>query len=94
MCIYYYYYYYIELFYFIAKALDYCPDTLLKLPILNPLIQVATIGLQLKHKDSQKAILSFFEHLFEVAQRSNTQIFTVCGPSVTHTLIHSLAGLK
>lgn len=74
--------------------MEYCPDPLVQSSFLRPFIHAATTGLSLQHRDSQKAVLSFFERLFEVVSVSNVEIFSICAFPVTQTLVHSLAGMS
>ena len=74
--------------------MEYCPDPLLQSSCLHPLIQAAITGLKLQHRDSQKAVMSFFEKLFEAARVSNVEIICICASPVIQSLVHSLAGLS
>ena len=55
-----------EYFYLLATAVELCPEPLLLSPQSTLLLDAGVTGLQLKHRESQKGILLFFERLVEV----------------------------
>lgn len=84
---------FIEFFYFIARALEFCPDPLISSPFITTFIEAAITGLQLKHRESHKAILCFFERLFQVSQHQSSKvILSSCASPVIKCLVQSLAG--
>jgi len=52
-----------EYFFFIARFLSYCPGPLLASPVVDTIVQGGIVGLQLRHREAQSGILTFFEEL-------------------------------
>jgi len=59
-----------EYFYLMARVLSYCPGPLLRSELISSVVQFGIVGLQLKHREAQSGILSFFEELISTGIES------------------------
>eukprot|EP00586_Coscinodiscus_wailesii_P002595 CAMPEP_0172487086 /NCGR_PEP_ID=MMETSP1066-20121228/15974_1 /TAXON_ID=671091 /ORGANISM="Coscinodiscus wailesii, Strain CCMP2513" /LENGTH=1031 /DNA_ID=CAMNT_0013253477 /DNA_START=327 /DNA_END=3422 /DNA_ORIENTATION=- len=51
-----------EFFYLVGRFMYYCPEPLVLSPLLLSLIQCASVGMHIQHKDANKGTLNFLEH--------------------------------
>jgi transportin-3 len=50
-----------EMFYLVGRMMSHCPDPLAASPLLQSLLQCATVGMQLEHHGANKGTLRFLE---------------------------------
>ncbi|KAJ8608291.1 hypothetical protein CTAYLR_010384, partial [Chrysophaeum taylorii] len=50
-----------EFFYLASRFLDYCPDELVKSPLLASILRCGVVGLALEHREAQRGVLHCFE---------------------------------
>jgi transportin-3 len=85
-----------EYFYFVGRVLELHPEPFIYSQYSATIIQAGITGLQIRHKEAQKGILSFFEKLIQVCmvlKDSTTQaIISECAGAVIDSLIKSLTG--
>ncbi|KAJ8611016.1 hypothetical protein CTAYLR_007057 [Chrysophaeum taylorii] len=60
-----------EFFYLASRFLDYCPDELVKSPLLASILRCGVVGLALEHREAQRGVLHCFERAVVVALASH-----------------------
>ena len=92
-----------ELFYLMGRMMSYCPDPLVRSPLLQSLFQCAVVGMQLDHRDANKGTLNFLENTVSYglalreqnkpeSQAALEHVLTNVGQAVVNNLARALMG--
>jgi transportin-3 len=93
-----------EFFYLMGRMVAYCPDPVMKSPLLLPLFQGAVVGMQLDHPGASKGTLKFLEttvsHGVQLRQQQTNReslaslehVLAQQGQAIVRNLVRALMG--